>query len=150
MGTGLKKRFTRHQCLSAVGPVRTRREGCAAAVREVRVTNAFRLWVLFGHGGGEKGAQMVVGESPVPFGCGCYSDDENDSLGKVLDYGVTNAFRLWLRFGPPAWNRMGVRSVSRHQCLSAVGPVRTWVRRLMELVKKARSPVPFGCGSCSD
>ncbi len=89
----------RHQCLSAVGPVRTDANKNESSQKQNSVTSAFRLWVLFGPP--ERAAEFSA----------------------VLK--VTSAFRLWVLFGLSRSSTVSRSVTARHQCLSAVGPVRT-------------------------
>ncbi len=138
----------RHQCLSAVGPVRTNHNLIKTILYCRTVTSAFRLWVLFG------------------------LESRAVSLGYAL--AVTSAFRLWVLFGPHRRRGEQRHRLPSHQCLSAVGPVRTgrpnrgagavqlvtsafrlWVLFGLPVLPVSpgpspKSPVPFGCGSCSD
>ncbi len=112
------------QCLSAVGPMRTGAAYAFYAICRFKVSSAFRRWVL----------------------CGPEAPDRraNDS-GRV-----SSAFRRWVLCGLDGHHRLQAVVESGLQCLSAVGPMRTFDLVESRALYCFTSPVPFGGGSYAD
>ena len=139
------------QCLSALGPMRTFTRGL------IFEKELYRSPVPFGVGSYADAHTIVCAghsgtyKSPVPFGVGSYAD--NEALFFILHcvfirspvpFGVGSYADLH-----PCGVVTGGRSLSL-QCLSALGPMRTLRRSVLEDRIARLSPVPFGVGSYAD
>ncbi len=140
------------QCLSAVGPMRTKRTMAKCSLVMVTVSSAFRRWVLCGHDGKDKAMIPHVEVSPVPFGGGSYADWPTVATSPSCPVSTSpvpfgggsyadteREMRKALRqtdgspvpFGGGSYADLASpsmdsgRTLQRLQCLSAVGPMRT-------------------------